>query len=291
MKKIVLLFHLLTIVSLSSMAQLSVYQFFTAKGERVDFQQVTNGLKGYHVIFFGELHNDPISHWLQLQLAEELYEEYADQLILGAEMFESDDQMILTEYLNGIIRKKDLEKEAKLWPNYETDYRPLVDLAKENDLAFVATNIPRRYASLVAREGFEGLDNLSDDALNWVAPLPVEYNPELPGYQRMMKMSHMPGMKKKANENLPKAQAIKDATMAYFIVQSMSPGNHFLHFNGTYHSNYKEGIIWYVNQYKPDLNIGSVATVKQSSLQELEEQHLDKADYILVVPSDMTTTY
>ena len=291
MKKKVILLHLLIIVSLSSVAQLSAYQFFTAKGEKIGFQQVATELMSDDVIFFGELHNDPVTHWLQLQLAERFYEAYTDQLILGAEMFESDDQIILNEYLNGTIRKKDLSKEAKLWPNYDTDYRPLVEFAKKNDLAFIATNIPRRYASLVSREGFKGLENLSDEAKRWIAPLPVEYNTDLPGYKRMLKMSQMHGMKKEVNTNLPKAQAIKDATMAHFIIQSMGQGNHFLHFNGTYHSNNKEGIIWYVNQFNPELAVGSIATVKQKSLRELEEKNMDKADFILVIPSDMTTTY
>jgi uncharacterized iron-regulated protein len=30
---------------------------------------------------------------------------------------------------------------TQLWSNYQTDYRPLVDFAKENNLRFIATNI------------------------------------------------------------------------------------------------------------------------------------------------------
>lgn len=82
-----------------------------------------------------------------------------DNLILGAEMFESDNQVILNEYLAGLISQSSFENEARLWPNYKTDYKPLVEFAKTNKLQFVASNVPRRYASLVNSKGFEDLMN------------------------------------------------------------------------------------------------------------------------------------
>ena len=100
-------------------------------------------------VFFGENHNDPISHWLQFELTKSLFNKHKTNLMLGAEMIESDNQIQLNEYLRGFIREKDFEKESKLWTNYKTDYKPLVNFAKENNLHFVATNVPRRFASMV----------------------------------------------------------------------------------------------------------------------------------------------
>ncbi len=220
------------------------------------------------IVFFGEQHNNPISHWLELELTKDLYAEKNGNLILGAEMFETDNQLILDEYLSGQIAQKNFEKEAKLWDNYQTDYKPLVEFAKTNKLSFVATNIPRRYASLVNKKGFEGLDSLTSDAKKYIAPLPVKYDPELKGYKSMLEM--MEGQEGGAGghvtENLPKAQAIKDATMANSILKYLKPGTTFLHYNGAYHSDNYEGIIWYLKQEKPELKVLTISTVEQDTI-------------------------
>ena len=140
-------------------------------------------------------------------------------------MFETDNQLLIDEYFADIIKEASFEKEVRLWENYQTDYKPLIRFAKQNGLKFVASNIPRRYASVVASGGFEALRKLSPEALKYIAPLPVEYDPELPCYKEMLSMDAAIGgtMEKKVNENLPKAQAIKDATMAKSVVNSRMP--------------------------------------------------------------------
>jgi uncharacterized iron-regulated protein len=241
------------------------------------------------IIFFGELHDNPIVHWLQLELTRDLYRIKGDGLVLGAEMFESDNQLLLDEYLSRIITEEKFEDEARLWDNYETDYKPLLKFAYESRLLFIATNVPRRYANLVYREGFGGLDSLSEEAKRLIPPLPILYDPELPGYKSMLEMGQMG--QGHAGENLPMAQAIKDATMAHFILRHWSPGKVFLHFNGAYHSDKKEGIVWYVNQQRDDLTIMTITSVLQENTDSLEAASVDKADFVIVVPSSMTRTY
>ena len=92
-------------------------------------------------------------------------------------------------------------------------------------------------------------------------------------------------------ENLPKAQAIKDATMAYSIAGWAGEGKLFIHYNGTYHSNDFEGILWYLNKYKPGLKILTIASVEQDDIEELGEDNLGKANFILAIPTSMTKTY
>ena len=241
------------------------------------------------VILFGELHNNPICHWLQYELSNDLFLEKGDQLIFGAEMFERDGQLILDEYIHGEISTKSFESQARLWPNYETDYKPLVELAKENNIPFIATNVPRRYASVVFSKGFEGLDELDDHAKMFFAPLPIPYDAELPGYKAMMEMGA--GMGGHSTDNFPKAQAIKDATMAHFILENLQEGKAFIHYHGTYHSNNFEGIMWYLNQYRPGLKIMSIASVEQELLDGLEEENEGIANFILVIPETMTKTH
>ncbi len=264
------------------------YALFDKSGAPVNYVMMLEKALASDVVLFGELHNNPIAHWLQIELTQDLFEQAGQRLTLGAEMFETDNQLLLDEYLGGLIAERNFTAEAKLWSNYNTDYRPLVEFARENQLRFIATNVPRRYASLVNREGFEGLEQLDPAARALIPPLPVPYDPELPGYKAMLEMGGMPGH---TNENFPKAQAIKDATMAHFIYHNMTGGGIFLHFHGTYHSNNYEGIVWYLQQLSERMLIMTISTVEQDDISQLEEAYLGQSDFIIAVPSTMTKTY
>ena len=268
---------------------LPAYQIYTAKGKSTDFKKLLSETKKADVVLFGELHNNPISHWMQLALTKELFKENDGKITLGAEMFEADNELIVSEYLVKRVNDRNFEAQARLWPNYKTDYKPLLEFARDHEIPFIATNIPRRYAALVNNEGFEGLNTLSEEALRYIAPLPIAYDSELPGYKGIMEM--MGGAGGHVNENLPRAQAIKDATMAHFILQNLKPGNIFIHFHGTYHSDDFEGITWYLKQQRPDLKIVTISSKEQENIEKLDEENIGKADFILVIPEDMTKTH
>jgi uncharacterized iron-regulated protein len=285
-----ILIYLLLFLPLQNFAQeLKAYQLFDNKGKRVKFGKLVKQSSRADVVLFGELHNNPISHWLQLELTKALYDEKGERLILGAEMFETDNQLIIDEYFHGLITERNFRADGRFWNNYETDIKPVLEFARENSLRYIATNIPRRYASLVSRQGFEGLDSLDQEAFRYIAPLPVAYDPELPGYKAMLNMTGMPAHA--ASDNFPKAQAIKDATMAHFIMKNFEKGDIFLHFHGTYHSNNYEGIVWYLNKIDNSLKLLTIATVQQDSVDKLNDENKGLADFIIVTPSTMTKTY
>lgn len=265
------------------------YRIYNSKEKNVPYSKMLKSLNEADIILFGEYHDNPISHWLQRELTIDIYANRPDDLILGAEMFETDNQLLLDEYLDGLITEAKFEDEARLWNNYKTDYKPLLKFALGHEILFVATNVPRRYANLVYRKGFEGLEALSPEAKNLLPPLPPKYDPELPGYKRMLEMGH--AVDSASNHNFPKAQAIKDACMGYFILQNWSPGKQFLHFNGSGHSDNYEGIVWYLLQEQPDLKIITITTVMQESPEELLETSAGRADFTIVVPERMTRTY
>lgn len=159
MKRLLLTLSLSLFTVLSLAQNHGPYIIYNAKGKKVSYKKMMKQLAKQDVVFFGELHNNPISHWLQYEVTAELGTKR--DLILGAEMMEADNQDELNDYLSGKIDQKALDSLARLWNNYATDYKPLVDYAKDNNLEFIATNIPRRYASMVNREGFEALEKLS----------------------------------------------------------------------------------------------------------------------------------
>ncbi|GGB84718.1 hypothetical protein GCM10007424_25960 [Flavobacterium suaedae] len=260
------------------------YQLYNPKGKKTTYKKLLKAAEGADVVLFGEHHDNSINHWLELELTKDLSEK--KELIMGAEMVEADNQDELDQYLKGEIDQKAFDTVARLWNNHKTDYKPLVDFAKDNNIPFIATNIPRRYASMVYRKGFGVLDTLSVQEKEWIAPLPIAYDATLPGYVKMLEMMGGHG-----GENLPKAQAVKDATMGYFIAQNLQEGKVFVHYNGTYHSDNFEGINWYLKREKPGVKIITIAAVSQANVSKLEEEHLQKADFILVIDEDMTKTY
>lgn len=263
------------------------YRLFDSKGKEIKYSVMLRETSSADAIFIGELHNNAIAHWIELEVTQYIHEIKGASLMLGAEMFERDNQLIIDEYLEEFYDASKFEAEVKLWKNYKTDYRPLVEFARENNLRFIATNIPRRYASMVNKGGFESLDSLSEHALKYIAPIPFPYDPELKCYSDMMDM----GMGQHANENLPKAQAAKDATMAWSMVENWTKGMVMIHYNGSYHSKNHQGIIWYLNHYLPGLKITTIEIVSQDDISSLAEENRGIADFIIAVPSNMTSTY
>lgn len=261
------------------------YVLFNSKGKKVKWEKLEKEADRSDIILFGEYHNNPISHWLQLELAMYL-SEGKRELILGAEMFEADNQDALNKYLTGDIDQKGLDTLARMWSNYKTDYKPITDLVKMKNGKYIATNIPRRYASMVNKGGFESLLELSEEEKAWIAPLPVDYDPELPAYKNMLTMfgDH-------ASPNFPKAQAVKDATMAHFILENFVNGSVFLHLNGAYHSDNYEGILWYLKNRNQNLKYLTITTVSQENVNKLQEEHKGRADFIICVDEHMTKTY
>lgn len=280
------IYLLAVLISFSFINDKPAYQLFNEKGKKTNYKKLLKATEDADIILFGELHDNPINHWLQLELTKDVHKQINQDIVLGAEMFEADDQMIINEYLSGKYDYKVFAKEMKLWTNNKTDYQPLVDYALKNQLGFIATNIPRRYANMVYKNGFGALNSLTDRGRQYIAPLPIAYDEKLPGYQKMIEMAGGHG-----GENLPKAQAIKDATMAHFILKNWKKGQTFIHYNGTYHSNNFEGISWYLNQEKGGLKIITIAAVEQDQVDSLAAESLGIADFVICTPSSLTKTH
>lgn len=264
------------------------YRLYRSNGKKVTWKRLLREAAAADVVLFGELHNNAIAHWLELELTKDLYltlKHTGVKFVLGAEMLESDNQDVLNQYLKGGMKQKAFDSLARLWPNYKTDYAPLVNFARDSGLYFVASNIPRKYASLVFKRDLASLDSLLPEEKKWIAPLPIPYDSSLECYADMLTMMGGHG-----GSSLPKAQAVKDATMAWFICQSLSDNTKVLHFNGSYHSDRHQGIGWYLKKYRPNLKILTISVVTVS---DPEQKNFDPktADFVIEADEDVTETY
>jgi len=284
MNKIITILIIALFANIATAQKMSPYKIYNNKGKQVSYKKMMKTLAKKDIVLFGELHNNAITHWLQYEVTAELSK--SRKMILGAEMMEADNQDELNAYLKGEIDYKKLDTVARLWPNYKTDYAPLINFAKDNNLPFIATNIPRRFASKVYKEGWAALDSLSAEEKEWVAPLPIPFDSELPTYKEILEM-----MGEHGSPELVMAQASKDATMAHFILKNYTTGSLFIHYNGAFHSDKYEGILWYLKKDQPNLLYGTISTVSQDDIHNLEDENLGKADFIIVVDSNMTNTY
>ncbi len=283
MKKLIFILPILLLTNFA-FSQKTPYKIYNAKGKKVSYKKMLKTLQKNDIVLFGEIHDNAIAHWLEYELTSDLHK--TDKLILGAEMIETDNQSALDNYIQGEISYSQFDSLARLWTNYETDYAPLVNFAIENKLTFIASNIPRKYANLVYRKGFDALNTLTPEEKQWMAPLPIPFDSELPTYKKILVELGDHG-----SPALVKAQAIKDATMAHFILSNYKKDHLFLHFNGSFHSDYYEGINWYIEKANTDLNIATISTVTQESVHKLLESNKGLADFIICVDENMTTTY
>lgn len=287
MRKLIIL--LLSLTAFISYAQPKpAYSIFTSEGKETDYGKMLKVLLDADIIFIGETHNCPISHWLEYEIASDVIKKSPKGLVLGAEMFESDNQLLVDEYTQGLISSDKFEAEAKLWDNYWTDYASLLFLAREHGLKFVATNVPRRYASYVKDNGLEALQSLSENARSLMAPLPIPYDKAAQD-EAMFGFMQIMGGKNSGKSYFAEAQAIKDATMAWFISQNYD--KKFIHFNGNFHSDNKGGIIPYLEKYLPGKTIVTICSARQDSLNSLEKENRGRADFVVVAPTDFPMSY
>ena len=276
----ILLYHL----SWSQFDQ--AYQLYNGKGKKIKFEQMKSGVLANEFVFFGEYHDNPISHWLQYEVLKIMHDQHGSQLVLGFEMFERDQQVLLTEYIDGLVDDKRFEDSCRLWTNYKTDYKPLIMIAKQHHLNCVAANIPRKYASQLFKRGRKSLDSLSAAEKNLMAPIDFTIDTTLSQYAALIEMEqHMDG------KHMLEAQAIKDATMAQSILRYTSGEQKMLHFNGAYHSDFHQGIVWYLKKDRPAASVFTITTVSQRNIDQLEKEHLGRADIIICVNENMTKTH
>jgi uncharacterized iron-regulated protein len=274
--------------SFSFAQQLEAFKLYNSAGKPVSFEKMMKDLGSKDVILFGEFHDNPISHWLELEVLLKLNAMKPSATIgLGFEMFELHQKQALSDYISN-QNYKQLKDTTTLWPNFKTDYKPALDSAIHFGNTAFAANITRKYARLVFKNGLVALDTLSAEEKQLIAPLPFPFDSTLSQYAELIKMGkemHQSGI------NFALAQAIKDATMAHSIATQLKSTSTVLFLNGAYHSDFHQGIEWYLKQYTPNTRVGTISTVSQKELKQLDKSHHNRADYILVVNQNMGSTH
>ncbi|MEO8622322.1 MAG: ChaN family lipoprotein [bacterium] len=229
-------------------------------------------LRHADVVFFGEQHDDPETHRAEAELLDAIGQT-GRPVVLSLEMFERDVQPVVDDYLAGRINERDFLARSRPWERYATDYRRLIELAKDHHWRVVAANVPRTLASAIGRKGLAALDTLNGkDRANAARDNQCPRDDYHARFMESMQ-SHSAGSGPSvAGDSLPTAmaerfylaQCVKDETMAESIVNARldAPRDAIVvHFDGAFHSDYSQGTVARVKRRQPGWTIAVVSAV------------------------------
>jgi uncharacterized iron-regulated protein len=253
--------------------------------------QVAAACKDANVLFFGEEHNDSAGHYLETAIFTALYNAYGDKLALSMEMFETDCQLVLNEYLAGYINEDRLIKDARAWANYK-DYRPTVEFAKRHQLSIVAANAPRRYVNMVSRKGMRSLDSLPKTSKQYLPPLP--YDTATGRYREKFLEVMSNGSPGSSNPRIYYSQNLWDAGMSYSIYRywKKHKDQKIFHMVGNFHCDEKLGTLAQLQNRKKNLKILNISCFSDSSFSKPDwEKFANRGDFIIMTDPDLKKTF
>lgn len=273
----------------------SNYQIFDASGIRANSSQIIAAAGKADVIFFGENHDDAVAHFLQAEFFRKLHESFGARrnVALSLEMFERDVQIVLDEYLKDLITEKKFHDDSRPWNNYKTDYRHLVEFAKQNKLAVIAANAPRRYVNMVSRGGRETLEKLSPEAKKWLAPFPYAASSE----QYAKKFTALMGGASGSNHGVSKileSQTLWDATMAFSISEFLKTQKNSLivHLNGSFHTENRLGTAEQLLKLNPKAKILVVTMRYENDFTKFEKaKHENLGDFVILTDAKIPRSF
>jgi uncharacterized iron-regulated protein len=290
MKKIASLIVILFPLFVAAQDISNHYKIYDVKKQKaVSLDDIVTDLGTANVLFFGEEHNDSIGHYLEATLFKKIAAAYPNRAALTMEMFHTDVQPIINEYLNGIISEKNFIKEARAWNNYK-DYKPMIELAKTNKLAVIGGNGAARYSNAVTKSGLETLDQLPEKSKQFIAPLPID---TATGryYDKFIETlgGHSMGPMK-----IYQTQNFWDATMAWSIAKfaKANKGIKIFQVNGRFHSDEKLGTLAKLKKYAPKLKILNISSFSAEDFENPDwKQYAVLGDYVIVTDPTVKKTF
>ena len=209
------------------------YQLHAPSGEAISVNQLPPEIQQADVILIGEWHTHAGIHRFQTDMLKQLSSANRP-LAHSMEQVTRDKQAILDAYLDGEIGEQYFMKQSNAWPNYESDYRPLVEFAKQAEIPVIASNAPKNIVRCIGRQGVDYLDKLDSDERSFVAD---DVNTANSPYKEKF-MASMHHGKPEQTEKQYAAQVTWDETMAESIVKYLEkhPGTQVVHVAGKFHT-------------------------------------------------------
>lgn len=297
MIKLLPVFIFIILMTHSIFAQISDanYRIYDAQGNSATLNQIVSAIGKSDVVFLGENHDDTAAHYLQSEIFKKTLENYAKnrKVSLSMEMFERDVQIVLDEYLKDLITEKKFLDDSRPWNNYKTDYRPLVEYAKQNRLDVIAANAPRRYVNMVSRNGRDSLNQLSPEAKKWLAPLPYAQSSDAYARKFTDLMGAMESNKQSVSKIL-ESQTLWDATMAFSIAEYLKNNKNALvvHLNGSFHTENRLGTAEQLLKFNPKAKILVVTMKYEDNFNKFDKTKYENlGDFIILTDANVPRSF
>lgn len=290
MKQILLLLSVFVSSLAFAQSEKNHYKIYDTKLQKVvQTDDIISAMEQADVLFFGEEHNDSIGHYLETKILKDLFQKFGKRTALSMEMFHTDIQDVVDEYLAGAISEKNFIKEARAWNNHK-DYRPAVEFAKENNLAVIAANAATRYSNAVTMKGMTALSQFPKTIKKYLPELPID---TLTGryYDKFIETlggHSMGGMKIYQTQNL------WDATMAWSIQKHLKKykNSKILHLVGRFHSDEKLGTFAKLVQQNPKIRALNISSFSADDFKNPDwQKYSNLGDYIIVTDPDVKRSY
>lgn len=261
------------IKSPKSVSSLYDYQLLSPDGTEISIEQLVLQHSDANVFMVGEFHAHPGVHLFQAKLMAYLAAQDTP-LALSMEQFTRADQAILSQYVAGEVGEITLTKKTKVWDNYKSDYRPLVEIAKEQSLPVIGANAPRDIVKCIGRQGPQYLSKLSTQQRALVAStIDISDSP-----YRQKFLSNMRGMSlsEKRIGQMFGAQMAWDATMAESIANHLTnnPNHRVFHIAGRFHIMNGLGTGAELKKLKPHVNIVNITATMAQEKSEIQDYQL-----------------
>ncbi|WP_113654700.1 ChaN family lipoprotein [Pedobacter namyangjuensis] len=289
-KKLILAFCLFFSYAANAQDLSKHYKIYDIKNQKtISLEEIVANTKNIDVLFFGEEHNDSVGHYLEVAIFKQLALQHQNKVALTMEMFHTDVQPVIDEYLAGLISEKNFIKEARAWNNYK-DYKPMIEFAKANKISVIGGNGAARYSNAVTKGGTEALLSFPLSSKQFIAPLPID---TATGryYEKFVETlgGHSMGAMK-----VYQTQNFWDATMAWSIAKyaKANKGQKIFQVNGRFHSDEHLGTLAKLKVYAPKLKIANISAFAAKDFENPNwSDYAPLADYIIITDPNVKKTF
>jgi uncharacterized iron-regulated protein len=269
----------------NSLLQRASRVFDGRSAEEIGWARSIERLADADAVFLGETHLDRLTHEAEFEFLRALSAARGGQVALALEMFERDVQPVLDEYLAGRIPESDFLARSRPWPNYRTDYRPMIEFAKDNGIPVIASNLPADLRRKLAQGGADALAALTPAERALVPDTLIENPPEYWERVEQATLGHGALGMGGGTDRLYDGQNLWDNTMADSVARSLAadPARLVIHVNGGFHTAFWQGTAWQLQQRAPDARILTVGIETTSDLAAADPAGLAPENDFLVV--------
>lgn len=281
MKTLSLVLLLILPISVNAQDLSQHYKIYDVKKQKtINLDDIVADMAKADVLFFGEEHNDSIGHYLEVTLFKKLATAYQNKVGLTLEMFHTDVQPVINEFLANIITEKNFIKEGRAWNNYK-DYKPMVEFAKNEGIIVIGGNAAARYSNSVTKNVLEILNKLPASSKQFLPPNAVD---TLTGryYEKFIDLLGGHGM---GAMKVYQTQNFWDATMAWSIAKfaKENKGKKIFQVNGRFHSDEKLGTYAQLQKLAPKLKALNIASFAAEDFENPNwEKYQNLGDYVIV---------